>query len=131
MLGAERRKGKGTDRDDEHWADGEDDKKEVVSLPCAALGVLMLMLLATGATVYASTTEAERERHLDVFQRYAVSTGDTVVSKVVETHAYLNAPLEDESLLPSNGGNAARTAKYATMSLFQGHAPYLREHDER
>jgi hypothetical protein len=130
---AERRptKGPGSGTLPTHWADDEDTKKEAVSLPCAAALVLVLMLLASAAALFASSTQAEREHHLDAFVQYARDTSADVAASLADTHSYLNAPLEDPELLPSNGGNAARTAMYAKLSLFEGHAPYVRQKDSR
>lgn len=130
---AERRptKGSGSDKLPTHWADSEDTKKETVSLPCAAALVVVLMLLASATVLFVSSTQAEREHHLDAFAQYARSTSADVAATLADTHSYLNAPLEDPNLLPSNGGNAARTAAYGSLSLFAGHAPYERQQDSR
>ena len=128
---AERRRGPGSDNQRTHWADGEDTKKEAVSLPCAAALVLGLMLLSSAAVLFVSSTQAEREQHLNAFSKYARSTSEDVAATLADTHSYLNAPLEKHEVLPSNGGNAARTAAYAKLSLFEGHAPYERQEDSR
>lgn len=87
---------------------------------------IICIIFGCSGAVWMTMDDEARTVQYDAFKAYMISAQESLQS----VQSSLNDPAETKHM-PSTGGNAARSASYARLSIFNGKPPYKRVKDHR